>query len=129
MGCALPLATGAKLAAPERPVIAFTGDGGLEMVLGELLTLRDLNLPVVVVVFVDASLALIEKKQREMAYANAGVDMVETDIEAVADALGGRGITVGDRTALEAAVTEALVADTYTLIAAKIPRGSYDGRI
>ena len=129
MGCALPLATGAKLAAPERPVIAFTGDGGLEMVLGELLTLRDLNLPVVVVVFVDASLALIEKKQREMAYANAGVDMVETDFEAVADALGGRGITVGDRTALEAAVTEALVADTYTLIAAKIPPGSYDGRI
>ena len=55
--------------------------------------------------------------------------MAETDFEAVAEALGGRGITVGDRTALEAAVTEALVADTYTLIAAKIPRGSYDGRI
>ena len=55
--------------------------------------------------------------------------MVETDFEALADALGGRGITVGDRPALEAAVTEALAAETYTLIAAKIPRGSYDGRI
>ncbi|MBL6600351.1 MAG: thiamine pyrophosphate-binding protein [Alphaproteobacteria bacterium] len=129
MGCALPLATGAKLAAPERPVIAFTGDGGLEMVLGELVTLRDLKLPVVVVVFVDASLALIEKKQREMSFANAGVDMTETDFETVAKALGGNGVTVEDRGALEAAMRDALRADTYTVIAAKIPRGSYDGRI
>src|SRR3546814_2342333 len=36
MGCALPLAIGAQLAAPERPVVAFTGDGGLLMVAGEL---------------------------------------------------------------------------------------------
>ncbi len=129
MGCALPLATGAKLAAPDRPVIAFTGDGGLEMVLGELVTLRDLKVPVVVVVFVDASLALIEKKQREMKYANAGVDMTETDFEAVAKALGGNGVTVEDRGALETAMRDALRADTYTVIAAKIPRGSYDGRI
>ncbi len=129
MGCALPLATGAKLAAPDRPVIAFTGDGGLEMVLGELVTLRDLKLPVVVVVFVDASLALIEKKQREMNYANAGVDMAETDFEAIAKALGGNGLTVEDPGALEAAMRDALRADTYTMIAARIPRGSYDGRI
>jgi acetolactate synthase I/II/III large subunit len=129
MGCALPLATGAKLAAPDRPVIAFTGDGGLEMVLGELVTLRDLKVPVVVVVFVDASLALIEKKQREMNYANAGVDMIETDFEALANVLGGHGVTVADRGALEAAMRDALRADTFTVIAAKIPRGSYDGRI
>ena len=43
MGCALPLATGAKLADPGRVVVAFMGDGGLEMVLGELITLRDLG--------------------------------------------------------------------------------------
>ena len=55
MGCALPLATGAKLADPGRVVVAFMGDGGLEMVLGELITLRDLGLPVIVMVFVDAS--------------------------------------------------------------------------
>jgi acetolactate synthase-1/2/3 large subunit len=84
---------------------------------------------VVVVVFVDASLALIEKKQREMSFANAGVDMTESDFEAVAKALGGNGVTVEDRGALEAAMRDALRADTYTVIAAKIPRGSYDGRI
>ena len=129
MGCALPLAIGAKLAAPDRPVIAFTGDGGLEMVLGELVTLRDLKLPVVVVVFVDASLALIEKKQREMNYTNTGVDMIETDFESLAKVLGGNGVTVEDRGALEVAMRDALRADTYTVIAAKLPRGSYDGRI
>ena len=129
MGCALPIATGVKLASPQRQVIAFTGDGGLEMVLGELVTLRDLKLPVIVVVFVDASLALIEKKQREMNYQNAGVDMCETDFSVLANALGGRGITVENREALETAIKTAMALDVYTIIACRIPRGSYDGRI
>jgi acetolactate synthase I/II/III large subunit len=63
MGAAVPLAIGARLSAPDRPVIAVLGDGGLEMTLGELGTLRDRRLPVVVVVLQDASLALIELKQ------------------------------------------------------------------
>lgn len=129
MGCSLPLAVGAKLAAPERAVVAFTGDGGLEMVLGELATLRDLKLPLVVVVFVDASLALIEKKQREMAYGNAGVDMPETDFVAVAEALGGRGVLCEDRATLAEAVRSGLAADRFTLCACRIDRKSYDGRL
>ena len=129
MGCALPLAMGAKLAEPERPVVAFTGDAGLEMVLGELATLRDLGLPVVVVVFADSSLALIELKQRDRALPNLGVDYAETDFPAVAQALGGRGVAVEDREALAAAVSDALAADRFTLIACRIPRKSYDGRL
>jgi acetolactate synthase-1/2/3 large subunit len=129
MGCALPIATGVKLASPNRPVIAFTGDGGLEMVLGELITLRDLALPVIIVVFVDASLALIEKKQREMNYKNAGVDMRETNFSDVANALGGDGVIVEDRASLEVAIQKALLSDNYSIICCKIPRGSYDGRI
>lgn len=129
MGCALPLATGAKLAAPNRAVVAFTGDGGLEMVLGELVTLRDLKLPVIVVVFVDASLALIEKKQREMKYGNAGVDMQETDFVAIAEALGGIGVWCEDRKTLAAALRTGLATDTFTLCACRIDRQSYDGRI
>ena len=127
MGCALPLATGAKLADPGRVVVAFMGDGGLEMVLGELITLRDLGLPVIVIVFVDASLALIEKKQREMQYKNVGVDMDETDFKSIALATGGKGFVVQTRTQLEDAVNIALsTSDTFTLIACRIPRGSYD---
>ena len=129
MGCALPLATGAKIAAPERAVIAFTGDAGLEMVLGELVTLRDTRLPVIVVVFVDASLALIEMKQRSMTYGNAGVDFAETDFAGVAEKLGGRGVVCEDRATLEAAIREGLAADTFTLCACRIDRKAYDGRI
>jgi acetolactate synthase-1/2/3 large subunit len=128
MGCALPLAIGVKLAAPEVPVVAFTGDAGLEMVLGELATLRDLKLPLVVVVFVDASLALIELKQRGAGLANVGVDFGKTDFAAVAQALGGRGIDATSRDELRQAVEEGLEADTFTVIAAQIDRQAYDGR-
>lgn len=128
MGCALPLAIGAKLAAPERPVVAFTGDAGLEMVLGELATLRDLRLGVVIVVFVDASLALIELKQRKSGLRNLGVDFGATDFAAVARALGGHGVAVSSREALRAAVAEGLAADTFTIVAASIDRQAYDGR-
>lgn len=129
MGIALPMAIGAKIAAPSRAVVAFTGDAGLEMVLGELVTLRDSKLPVVVVVFVDASLALIELKQRSMIYANAGVDFPETDFAGIAEKLGGRGVVCEDRTSLEAAIHSGLTADTFTVCACRIDRKSYDGRL
>ncbi|MDP6706384.1 MAG: thiamine pyrophosphate-binding protein [Alphaproteobacteria bacterium] len=129
MGCALPLAIGAKLAEPARAVVAFTGDAGLEMVLGELVTLRDLALPVVVVVFVDASLALIELKQRGVGQDNLGVDFSETDFAALADALGGRGRLVGDRESLATEMEAALAADRFTVLACRIERAAYDGRL
>ena len=129
MGCALPLATGAKIASPERAVIAFTGDAGLEMILGELVTLRDTRLPVIVVVFVDTSLALIELKQRAMTYANAGVDFPETDFAGIAEKLGGRGVVCEDRATLDAAIRDGLTANTFTLCACRIDRKSYDDRI
>ncbi len=129
MGCALPLAMGAKLAAPDRPVVAFVGDAGLEMVLGELATLRDLRLPLVVVVFVDASLALIELKQRKTGLANLGVDFGATDFVRVAEALGGRGVAVENRADLDKALREGLEAETFTLVAAAIGAKAYDGRL
>ncbi len=129
MGCALPLAMGHKLANPETPVIAFTGDAGMEMILGELATLRDMKLPVVVVVFVDESLALIELKQRGNGQGNLGVDFGGTDFPAVAEAMGGRGIWASSRGDIEAAIQDGLDADTFTLIACPIGRKAYDGRL
>ncbi|MEM7169649.1 MAG: thiamine pyrophosphate-binding protein [Pseudomonadota bacterium] len=128
MGCALPLAMGAKLADPSRPVVAFSGDAGLEMILGELTTLRDLAIPVVVVVFVDASLALIELKQRNSGRENLGVDFGQTDFAGLTQALGGHGITATSRQELATAMDQALSSDRFTVIAAQIPRTSYDGR-
>jgi len=129
MGGALPLAIGAKKCAPEAPVVCFTGDAGLEMVLGELATARDLKTPVVVVVFVDASLALIEMKQRGAKLKNVGVDFDETNFAALADAMGGNGVTVDNRLDLAEALSGAIKRDRFTVIAARIPRKSYDGRL
>jgi acetolactate synthase-1/2/3 large subunit len=128
MGCALPLAMGYKLVQPGRTAIAFVGDAGLEMVLGELATLRDLGLPLIVVVFVDASLALIELKQRDMGYANTGVDFGPSDFPAVARAFDMHGTWVDDREALESALSEALERQNSTLIACRIGAHAYDGR-
>ncbi|SFI34614.1 thiamine pyrophosphate-binding protein [Jannaschia pohangensis] len=129
MGCALPLAIGAKRAAPERAVVGFMGDAGFLMVAGELASAAALGLPVVFVVFVDRSLALIELKQRQRQMKNAGVDFGATDHAAVARAFGGNGVQVRDRDGLRAAMQEALGAGTFTLIACEIDRKAYDGRI
>ncbi|KAF0231367.1 MAG: acetolactate synthase I/II/III large [Beijerinckiaceae bacterium] len=130
MGCAVPLAMGAQMASPERYVIAFVGDAGLEMGIGELATARDLGLPVIVVVLQDERLALIDLKQRASGRAELGVRFGATDFAAVAKAFGGDGITVSDRAGLEAAFAGALARrDRFTLIAAKIAPDAYEGRL
>jgi acetolactate synthase I/II/III large subunit len=129
MGCAVPLAIGAKIAEPGRPVACFTGDAGLLMVLGELSTAADLGVPVIFVVFVDGSLALIDAKQRQRQLPNTGVDFGVHDFAAVAEALGGQGHTVTNRASLRVALREALQSDRFSVISAVIDRGAYDGRL
>ena len=128
MGCAVPLAMGFRLAAPESQTVAFVGDAGMEMVLGELATLRDLKLPVVIIVFVDESLALIELKQRNSGLPNLGVDFGATDFPAVAEALGGIGCWVSNRDELREALEGAFERQTFTLLACKIGEKVYDKR-
>ncbi|MGB7241210.1 MAG: thiamine pyrophosphate-binding protein [Sulfitobacter sp.] len=129
MGCALPLAMGAKLADPDRPVVSFSGDAGFLMVAGELATAAELKLQTIFLVFVDASLSLIELKQRGRQMKNRGVDFAHHDFAAMAVAFGGAGHTVTSRSALSGALETALSADTFSVIAAVIDRGAYDGRI
>ncbi|WP_424933794.1 thiamine pyrophosphate-binding protein [Amaricoccus macauensis] len=129
MGCAVPLAIGAKIADPTRPVVSFSGDAGLLMIAGELATAAELNLPVIFVVFVDQSLALIELKQRQRQMGNAGVDFPRHDFAAIGRAFGGEGHTVTSRAELRTALDAALVSERFTVIAAEIDRQGYDGRI
>ncbi len=128
MGCALPLAIGYKLASASRPVIAFMGDAGLEMTMGELATLRDLGLSVLVVVFVDHSLALIELKQRQSGMKNLGVDFGGTDFPALAEAMGGTGRVAKSVEAVESETAGAFARDGFTLLAIPIDAKSYDGK-
>ena len=129
MGCALPMAMGMSLVEPARTVVSFSGDAGFLMVAGELATAQELGLRTIFVVFVDASLALIELKQRSRQMPNTGVDFGLHDIAAIGRAFGGAGATVKTREALRTALAAAQTADTFTVIAAVIDRGAYDGRI
>ncbi|WP_300035847.1 thiamine pyrophosphate-binding protein [uncultured Roseobacter sp.] len=129
MGCAIPLAMGAQVAELDRPVVSFSGDAGFLMIAGELSTAAELGLRTVFVVFVDASLSLIELKQRSRQLTNHGVDFARHDYAAMGQAFGGAGHTVTNRSELETALSTALAADTFTVIAAVIDRGGYDGRI
>ena len=102
---------------------------GFLMVAGDLATAAELKLTPIIVVFVDASLALIEKKQRERQMTNLGVDFAKHDFAALGVAFGGAGATVRNREELADALITAQNADTFTVIAAIIERGAYDGKI
>ncbi len=129
MGCALPMAIGLKLAEPKRPVVGFMGDAGFLMVAGELATAAELGLAPIFVVFADRSLSLIELKQRQRQLPNRAVDFARHDFAAIGKAFGGNGVTVTNRAELRTALEAAMQSDTFTIIAAEIERGGYDGRI
>ena len=126
MGVAVPMALGYKLSAPERPVVAFTGDAGLEMVIGDLATLRDLEVAVIIVVFVDESLALIELKQRGMRYPNQAVDFPMTDFVGIGRCYGFHSTWVEDSETLTTELAAALERRQTTLLACRFPRQAYD---
>jgi acetolactate synthase I/II/III large subunit len=127
MACALPLAGGAKLGRPDAPVLCVVGDAGLEMGAGELATLRDMQLPVIICVLVDQCLTLIEMKQRSSQRPKLGVASGATDFVALASTFGGFGVEVKDASEMRKAVQQARKSDTFTIIAAVIGERSYDG--
>ncbi|MEM7721778.1 MAG: thiamine pyrophosphate-binding protein [Pseudomonadota bacterium] len=129
MGCAVPLAIGAKMASPDTPVVSFSGDAGFLMVAGELATAAEFRVAPIFVVFVDSSLALIELKQRQRQLPNQGVDFAGHDFAAIGQAFGGKGVTVTNRTELTTALELALLDHRFTVIGAVIEPHSYDGRI
>lgn len=128
MATALPLAIGAQIAEPKRKVIAFTGDTGLLMCLGELSTVKEMNLPIIFIVFVDSSIALIEKKQRERGLDNTGVDFNNVDFSALAKSFGGGGYDVHNKQQLESSIKSALNSENFTIISCHLPKFSYDGK-
>ena len=129
MGCALPLAVGYKKTRPEVPVVAFSGDAGLEMVLGDLATCRDSRVPIIIIVFVDASLALIELKQRALEFKNVGVDSSGyTDFVQVAHGFDLDAAWVRDADTFKTELQRALKNPKSTLLACTIDRKSYDGK-
>jgi acetolactate synthase-1/2/3 large subunit len=125
MGFALPAAIGAALLDRSQRVVALTGDGGLLMCLGELLTAARLNLRIIVIVFSDASLSLIEIKQQARRFPPDGVALGAIDWPSLAASFGVTGWVASDEAELERVVEQAFKCDGPSLIEAKIDRSNY----
>lgn len=94
MANALPQAIGAQLAYPGRQVVALSGDGGLSMLMGDLLSLRQLNLPVKLVIFNNGSLGFVELEMKATGFLQHGTDLVNPDFARIAEGAGALGIHV-----------------------------------
>jgi len=126
MGFALPAAIGAALLDRSKPVVAFTGDGGLLMCLADLRTAARENLPVRVIVFDDGDLTLIKIKQEQRGYVPDGVNIGEIDWTSAAGGLGVRAHQVSTEAELSTCLTETADHPGPVLIAAKISTSTYE---
>lgn len=129
MGYALPAAIAAALHERHRPAIAFTGDGGLMMCLGELATAVEQRLRCIVIVFNDGALSLIDIKQQSRQLPIAGVRWDRPDFAKVMHGLGGLGLKAGTPGALLKAVEQALAADGPVLIDAAVDPSGYPAQL
>ncbi|MBL3687632.1 ubiquinone-dependent pyruvate dehydrogenase [Leucobacter zeae] len=108
MANAVSQAVGAQAAHRDRQVIALAGDGGLAMLLGELLTLdQNAPLPVKIVVFNNSSLNFVELEMKAAGFVNYGTELKNPDFAAVARAVGIHGVRVTESDELEPALRQA----------------------
>ncbi len=129
MGFALPAGIAAALHDPARGALAFTGDGGLLMALGELATAAALGVKLVVVVFNDAALSLIDIKTDGRALPAGALGWPEADCAGVMRALGGVGLSARDAAGYAAALDQALAAPGPVLVDVLVDPGSYPAQI
>jgi len=108
MANAMPQAIGAQAAFPGRQVISLSGDGGFTMLMGDLLTLTQMDLPVKVVVFHNSKLSMVDLEMLSAGYLPTGTDLKNPDFAKMAEAVGIQGIRVEDPADLEGAVSRAL---------------------
>jgi acetolactate synthase-1/2/3 large subunit len=125
MGFALPAAIGAAIADPTRRVVAVTGDGGLLMCAGELLTAAREKLPVMTIVLNDASLSLIEIKQQARRLPAKGVALGTVRWAALAESMGAAGFEASTDDELAQAIDRASACDGPSLIDVRIDRSGY----
>ena len=116
MANALPQAIGAQAAYPGRQVIALSGDGGLAMLLGELLTLRQMRLPVKIVVFSNGALSFVELEMKAAGIVTYATSLDNPDFAGIARAAGLSGTRVEKASELDDALRAAFDCDGPALV-------------
>jgi pyruvate dehydrogenase (quinone) len=116
MANALPQAIGAQTAYPGRQVISFSGDGGLAMLMGELLTLAQYQLPVKIVLFDNHRLGMVQLEQEAAGLPHYGVELKNPNFAKLAEAVGLTGLRVEDPAEVRPALQQALASSGPVLV-------------
>ncbi|CAO3381953.1 ubiquinone-dependent pyruvate dehydrogenase [Azospirillum argentinense] len=107
MANAMLQAIGAQAAAPGRQVVSLSGDGGFSMMMGDFISLSQLELPVKIVLFNNGSLGFVAMEMKAGGYLDTGTDLRNPNFAAMAEAMGVKGIRVEASDDLDAALGEA----------------------
>ena len=129
MAFALPAAISAAVQSRGNPVLCFTGDGGLMMCLGELCTAIEQNAHVIVIVFNDSALSLIDIKQQSRSLEPHGVRWCHHNFSAMMSALGGLGFSVSSESEFVQALKEAVANDGPSVIDVLIDPSGYPDQL
>jgi len=116
MANAMPQAIGAALACPDKQVIAFCGDGGLSMMMGDLMTIVQYNLPVKLVLFNNRSLGMVKLEMQVAGIPDVETDMLNPDFDKLAEAMGMFGVTINSPVEVETTLQKVLQKDGPALI-------------
>jgi len=116
MANAMPMAIGAALSHPEKQVIALCGDGGLSMLLGDLATIKQYNLPIKLIVFNNRALGMVKLEMEVDGLPDSETDMINPDFALVAQAMGFKGITVSKPEDVENAISNAFADEGPVLL-------------
>ena len=116
MANALPMALGAQVAYPDRQVVSVSGDGGLSMLLGELISAKMYNLPIKVVVFNNSTLGMVKLEMLVNGLPDFQTDVPDTNYAEIARAIGFHAERVEDASRLEGAYREAFAAPGPALV-------------
>jgi len=108
MANAMPQAIGAQIAFPLRQVISMSGDGGFAMLMGDLLTLAQYELPIKLIIYNNSTLGMVKLEMRVAGYEDFGVDVKKTNFAKMAEAVGIRGIRVENSGDLKSSLEDAL---------------------
>jgi pyruvate dehydrogenase (quinone) len=122
MANALPQAIGAQATYPGRQVITLSGDGGLSMLMGDLLTLKQHELPVKVIVFKNNSLAFVELEQKSVGFLDFATDLHNPDFAKIAEGAGLLGLTARTPDQVEPMIAQALKHDGPALVEVLVAR-------
>jgi len=122
MANALPQAIGAQVSHPGHQVIALSGDGGLAMLMGDLLSLRQLQLPVKMIVFKNDSLAFVELEMKAAGIVDFGTDLHNPNFAKMAEAAGVLGVTAETPEQVAPMIAQALQHDGPALVEVPVSR-------